>query len=120
MESTTVNDTERYQDLMIPVSVAIVTLDFEIEGVVYVSRQTEPHRRISDLLNSADRQFLAVKDVRLTHRKQPSSPRFYEFLHVNVEHIVMMHPSAQSQLKNATYTQADSERFDQFRDKLND
>jgi len=120
MSATESAAVDQYQDLMLPVAVVITTLDFEIEGVVYVSRQTEAHRRISDLLNNSARQFLAVKDVRLIHRKQPSSPRFYEYLHVNVEHVVMMHPAAQASLNNTLYSDGDTERFDRFREKLQD
>lgn len=119
MSDVHINDSnqEDYQELMLPVSVVITTVDCEIEGVVYVNRHTEPHRRISDLLNNNERQFLAIKDVRLALRKQPSSPRFYEFLHVNVEHVVMMHPSAQKKLHHS-YSEEDAKRFDEFRNKL--
>ncbi len=103
----------------IPMSVVILTPDHEVHGIIYVSRSAKEERRISDLLNDPDKRFLAVTDARLIHREGPSTPRLYSFLQLQLSNIIMIHPAAQTLLRNTDYSRDEALRFDGLRIKMN-
>jgi hypothetical protein len=102
----------------LPIEVIIVTPDYEVRGLVHVSRKAREDRRITDLLNDNRRRFLAVTEAELQHRHQPSAPRHYPFLQVHIDNIQMIHPAAQSLLRHAPAMAHADERLAQFREKL--
>lgn len=79
----------------IPMDVLILTPDHEIRGLIYVPRSARKERRLSELLNTPDRRFLAVTDAQLTPRQGPATAQHYSFLQVRMESIIMLHPWAQ-------------------------
>ncbi len=116
LESTPQPKSEKSK--MMPVEVTLLTHDHEIRGIVYVSRETRPERRLTEMLNGSDRRFLAIKDVEMTLRAQPSTARMYDFMQVYIDNIIMIHPSAQSVAKHTSYSKEEALRLDSFRDKF--
>ena len=108
-----------YQDMAMPVEVEILTKDHEIQGVVYVSREVKEKRRITELLNEPDRRFLAITDARILSRKGTSTARFYSFLSIHIDGIIMIHPSTQSTVRSTPYSSEDEQRLHTFKAKLN-
>jgi alkyl sulfatase BDS1-like metallo-beta-lactamase superfamily hydrolase len=102
----------------LPIEVVILTQDHEIRGLVYVSRKTREERRLSDLLNDPQRRFLAVTDVELLTRHNPSAPRRYAFLQMHIDSIIMIHPSTQRLLNKGGYTKDEASRFEDIRAKF--
>jgi len=108
-----------YADMAMPIDVEILTKDYEVTGVVYVSREVKEKRRITELLNDPERRFLAITDARMTSRKGTSTARTYSFLSIHIDSILMIHPSVQSKIKTVNYSNEDDDRLNRFRDKLN-
>lgn len=106
------------KEAAIPLEVVILTADHEVQGIIHVSRNAREERRISDLLNDPERRFLAVTDAKLVNRTGPSSPRIYSFMQLHIDNIIMVHPSAQSVLKNTEYSKDEALRFDSLRSKM--
>lgn len=100
-----------------PLEVEILTKDHEIKGLVFVSRGIDERRRLTDLLNDAERRFLAIKDVELKARSGPSSPRHYSFLQLQMDEIIMMHPTAESTARSIDMS-GDEDRLNQLRGKM--
>jgi hypothetical protein len=103
----------------VPVEVVLVTQDFEICGLVHVNTTIREDRRLTELLNDPHRKFLAVTDAQIISRHSPTSPRVYPFMQLRVDTIQLMHPSAQSILRQNPYDEAASQQFDNLRDKVN-
>lgn len=103
-----------------PVKVEILTPDYEIRGIVFVSRAARDDRRLTDLLNDPERRFLAVTDAEIINRTKPGSIRRYSFLQVQIGNILMLHPSSQTLLNESGYSHDESSRFENFRAKLNE
>jgi hypothetical protein len=99
--------------------VVILTPDHEVQGIIYVARAVKEDRRISDLLNDPDKRFLAVTDARLINREGPSTPRLYSFLQLHINNIIMIHPAAQTVMRNTDYSRDEALRFDGLRVKIN-
>ncbi len=101
-----------------PVEVELLTDDYEITGIVYVSRDVKENRRLTDLLNDSHRRFLAITDARLVSRKGQSTPRYYSFIQIRLDTIDMLHPSAQNEAKKITMSGDQQDKMNSFRDKL--
>lgn len=101
-----------------PVEVEILTLDHEIKGLIYVARDTDDSRRISELLNDTDRRFLAVTDAQLIPRKGPGSAMHYRFLQIQISNIILLHPSTESMARNISYSGSKAGKMDNIRNKL--
>lgn len=106
------------KDAALPLEVVILTPDHEVQGVIHVSRNAREERRISDVLNDPERRFLAVTDAKLINRAGPSTPRIYSFMQLHIDNIIMIHPSAQSVLRNTEYSRDEALRFNGLRSKF--
>ena len=113
------NASENSKDTMMPIEVRITTSEHEIQGLIYVSRDARPERRLTELLNDSHKRFLSIIDVELIHRHNPSTPRRYSFLQVQMDNILMIHPATEQAMQRVAYTENDVQRFDQFRTKVN-
>lgn len=102
-----------------PLEVEILTKDHEVKGLVYVSRGVDERRRLSDLLNDQERRFLAIKDVELKSRNNPSSPRHYSFLQLQMDEIIMIHPTAESTSRSMDMS-GEGDKISQLRGKVKD
>ncbi|MGE0200809.1 MAG: hypothetical protein AB7P76_07570 [Candidatus Melainabacteria bacterium] len=102
-----------------PIEVEILTKDYEIQGLVHVSREVRERRRLSELLNDTRRRFIAVTDARLIARNGPATPRYYSFVQLHVDTILMIHPSMESMAREVTYGEDEQNRFEELRGKMN-
>ena len=102
-----------------PIEVFILTVDYDIKGTVYVAKYTDNNRELTDLLNDKDRRFLAVTNVEIYPRKTGGTPRRYNFLEIQMDYILMVHPSSQAIFKETGKAQEDIARFRTLRNKLN-
>ena len=103
----------------IPIEVWILTVDHDIKGTVYVSKYTNTNRELTDLLNDKEKRFLAVTNAEILSRTTSAPPRKYNFLEINIDYILMVHPSSQVVFKESSKTQEDIARFRELRNKLN-
>ncbi len=103
----------------VPVEVEILTKDHEIRGLIYVARDIDESRRISELLNDPERRFLAITDVQMLPRQGSSSPRLYKFLQVHIDNIIMLHPSVESNARKVSVSSKGTEKLGAIRAKLN-
>ena len=81
---------------MIPVEVIILTDNDDIKGTVYVSSAVAANRQLTELLNDANRRFLAVTNVEIYAKNSNQPPRRYEFLEIHMDSIRMVHPTSQA------------------------
>jgi len=100
------------------IEVVIQTPDYEIEGIIHVSRNTRKDRRLTELLNDLSKRFLAVTDARLKPKGTEGTPRLYRFLQIRLDDIQMIHPAVQAVSMGANYSNQESERFNSLRSKL--
>jgi cytidylate kinase len=105
------------QSQTMPMEVVVLTHDYEIQGYVHVSRASREDRRITDLLNTKEKRFLAITNAQLIRRDQVTSPRSYAFIQVHVDSVMMVHPSAQSLLAQASTSQS-ANRYEELRRRL--
>jgi hypothetical protein len=108
----------RTKETALPLEVVILTMDHEVQGIIYVSREVKEDRRISDLLNDPEKRFLAVTDARLVGRVGVSTPRIYSFLQLHIDNIIMIHPSTQAVVRSPDYSREEALRFDELRVKV--
>lgn len=103
----------------VPIEVFIVTRDYEVRGVVHVPRGARADRRLTELLNSPGKKFLAVTDVELLLRgDRPSTPQHYDFIELHVDSIQLLHPSAQSLIRTQPMADWQHRKLDQLRNRL--
>ena len=103
----------------IPVEVIILTENEDIKGTVYVSKSSAENRQLTELLNNADRRFLAITNAEIYQKNSNQPPRRYEFLEIHIDKILMVHPTSQAVFKESSKTQEDIARFRELRAKLN-
>ena len=103
----------------VPIEVCILTVDHDIKGVVHVSKYTNTNRELTDLLNDKERRFLAVTNAEIYPRNTNQPPRRYNFLEIQMDYVLMVHPSSQAVFKDSGKTQEDVARFRELRMKLN-
>ena len=109
--------TDRKQSSL-AIEVVIQTPDYEIEGIIHVSRNTRKDRRLTELLNDLSKRFLAVTDARLKPKGSEGTPRLYRFLQIRLDDIQMIHPAVQAVSMGANYSNQECERFNSLRNKL--
>lgn len=107
------------KESMMAIEVELVTKEHEIRGLIFVSRDAKPERRLSELLNDQSRRFLSVVDAELIQRHQPSSPRRYAFLQVHLDHVQMIHPVTETAMRRAAVEVTDDSRFEELRNRMN-
>jgi hypothetical protein len=100
------------------IEVLIQTSDYEVQGLIHVSREAREDRRLTELINDPDKRFLAVTDARITPRQSEGAPRMYRFLQLRLDDIQMIHPAIQAVSINPEYSNQEAERFNNLRTKL--
>jgi hypothetical protein len=96
----TTEEVEAIVNTTLPVEVYIATTDYEVTGYVHVDKQTKPSRQLTQLLNGKQQTFLAVTDAMLTPKaSKVTTAMYYEFIHINIASIIMLHPSQPSKLR---------------------
>ena len=72
--------------------VTILTQKYEIVGWLYSSGFS--HRRfLSDLLNGANKNFIAVTDCSIAHLDRSGEIEHYDFMQLNTRYIVLIKPA---------------------------
>ena len=72
--------------------VLIVTEDYEVKGTVFNIGFSKKNRFLSDLLNKANKNFIAVKDCEVTYKSKQGETERFDFLQLNMRYVVMIRP----------------------------
>ena len=72
--------------------VLIITEDYEIKGTVFNVGFSKKNRFLSDLLNKANKNFIAVKDCEIMYKNRGGATEFIEFLQINMRYVVLIRP----------------------------
>lgn len=72
--------------------VFIVTEDYEIKGWLYNPGLSRTNRFLSNLLNSANKNFIAVTDCEITYKNKQGMVENLEFLQLNMKYIILIKP----------------------------
>ena len=72
--------------------VLIITEDYEVKGTVYNVAFSKKNRFLSDLLNKANKNFIAVKDCEITHKNRGGETEYIDFLQINMRYVVLIRP----------------------------
>lgn len=72
--------------------VFIFTEDYEIEGWLY-NKGTSNNRFLSNLLNGANKNFVAVTDCKITYKEKNGEVEHLDFLQLNMRYIVLIKPA---------------------------
>ncbi len=72
--------------------VLIITEDYEVKGTVFNAGFSRKNRFLSDLLNKANRNFIAVKDCELTYKNKQGEVENIDFLQLNMRYVILLRP----------------------------
>lgn len=78
--------------------VQILTEDYEIEGWLY-NPGFSTRRFLSDLLNGANKNFIAVTDCYITYNKKGGEIEHLDFLQLNIKYVVLIKPIESAECK---------------------
>ena len=72
--------------------VSIIIEDYEIRGWLYNPGLSRANRFLSDLLNRANRNFVAITNCEITHKQKQGQTEHLEFMQLNMKYIVLIKP----------------------------
>lgn len=72
--------------------VLIVTEDYEVRGTVFNIGFSKKNRFLSDLLNKANKNFIAVKDCEITYKDRQGETEKLDFLQLNMRYVILIRP----------------------------
>ena len=72
--------------------VLIITEDYEVKGTVFNIGFSKKKRFLSDLLNKANKNFIAVKDCEITYKNKGGETERLDFLQLNMRYVILMRP----------------------------
>lgn len=70
----------------------IVTEDYEIKGWLYNVSLSKTNRFLSDLLNGANKNFIAVTNCDVTYKTKQGQLEHFDFLQLNMKYIILIRP----------------------------
>jgi len=70
----------------------VITEDYEIRGWLYNSRGSKTNRFLSDLLNGANKNFIAITNCEVTHKSKHGELEHVDFLQLNMRYIILIRP----------------------------
>lgn len=70
----------------------ILTEDYEIKGWLYNPGLSKTNRFLSDLLNGANKNFIAITDCDVTYKNKQGEVEHLDFLQLNMKYIVLIRP----------------------------
>ncbi len=73
-------------------NVLIITEDYEIKGTVFNVGFSKKNRFLSDLLNKANKNFIAVKNCEITYKNKGGETEFIDFLQINMRYVILIRP----------------------------
>lgn len=72
--------------------VLIITEDYEVKGTVFNVGFSKKNRFLSDLLNKANKNFIAVKDCEITYKNRGGETERLDFLQLNMRYVILLRP----------------------------
>ena len=72
--------------------VLIITEDYEVKGTVFNIGFSKKNRFLSDLLNKANKNFIAVKDCEITYKTRQGEAEKLDFLQLNMRYVILLRP----------------------------
>lgn len=72
--------------------VLIITEDYEVKGTVFNIGFSKKKRFLSDLLNKANKNFIAVKDCEITYKNRQGETEKLDFLQLNMRYVILIRP----------------------------
>lgn len=72
--------------------VLIITEDYEIKGWLYNPGLSRTNRFLTNLLNSANKNFVAVTDCEIIYKNRQGETEHLEFLQLNMKYIILIRP----------------------------
>lgn len=85
-----------FNQLIIPLiekeKVLIITEDYEIKGWLYNIGLLRTNRFLSDLLNRANKNFIAIKNCEITYKNKQGQIELLDFLQLNMKYIILIRP----------------------------
>ena len=72
--------------------VLIITEDYEVKGTVFNVGFSKKNRFLSDLLNKANKNFIAVKDCEITYKSRGGETEYLDFLQLNMRYVILLRP----------------------------
>jgi len=79
--------------------VLIVTEDYEVRGTVFNIGFSKRNRFLSDLLNKANKNFIAVKNCEITYKNRGGEVETFDFLQLNMRYVVLIRPLKPDELE---------------------
>ena len=72
--------------------VLILTEEYEVKGTVFNIGFSKKNRILSDILNKANKNFIAVKDCEITYKNKGGETERQEFLQLNMRYVILIRP----------------------------
>lgn len=72
--------------------VFIITEDYEIKGWLYNPGLSRTNRFLSNLLNRANKNFIAITDCEITYKNKQGEVEHLDFLQLNMKYIILIKP----------------------------
>lgn len=73
--------------------VLIITEDYEIKGWLYNPGLSKNNRFLSDLLNRANKNFIAITNCEITYKNKQGEVEKLDFLQLNMKYIILIKPA---------------------------
>ncbi len=70
----------------------IITEEYEIKGGLYNPGLSRTNRFLSDLLNRANKNFIAITNCEITYKNKQGEVEHVDFLQLNMKYIVLIRP----------------------------
>lgn len=70
----------------------IITEDYEIKGWLYNPGRSKTNRFFSNLLNRANKNFIAITDCEVIYKKKQGEVEHVGFLQLNMKYIILIKP----------------------------
>lgn len=70
----------------------VITEDYEIRGWLYNPSVSRTNRFLSDLLNRANKNFIAITDCEVMHKNRHGELEHMDFLQLNMRYIILIRP----------------------------
>jgi hypothetical protein len=78
--------------LMKKEKVLIITEDYEIRGWLYNPGLSRANRFLSNLLNCANKNFVAVTNCQIIYKNKQGEVEYIDFLQLNMKYIILIRP----------------------------
>lgn len=70
----------------------VITEDYEIRGWLYNPSVARSNRFLSDLLNRANKNFIAITNCEVMHKNKHGELEHMDFLQLNMRYIILIKP----------------------------